>query len=123
MHRLISTVTFNFSCDISKIDEMLMMIYNVIYLMIPLFEGSSGIEHISNCNRKFHATCHGEQILIYWLNTTDSLAREIVKCNGREECTIENPGEICYELIYWCRRSKYDKKQCTFVCKSNVSRV
>ena len=79
--------------------------------MIPLFEGSSGI---SNCNRKFHATCHGEQIVIYWLNTTDvSLAREIMKCNGREECTIENPGEMCYKVYYKCKTSKYDKKHCT----------
>ena len=84
--------------------------------MIPLFEGSSGIEHISICNRKFHATCHGEQIVINWLNITDvSLAREIMKCNGHEECTIENPGEICYELNYWCKASKYDKKQSTIM--------
>ena len=76
--------------------------------MIPLFEGSSGMEHISNCNRTSHATCHREQIVIKWLNTTDTLAREIVKCNGREECTIDNPEKICYEWIYWCLPSKYD---------------
>ena len=81
--------------------------------MIFLFEGSSGI---SKCNRKLHVTCHSEQIVINWLNITDvSLAREIVKCNGREECTIENPEEICYELKYWCMTSKYDKKQCTIM--------
>ena len=77
--------------------------------MIHLFEGS-GL--VSNCNKKLHATCHGEQIVIRWLNTTDvSLAREIMKCNGREECTIENPGEICYRIYYQCITSKYDKKK------------
>ena len=82
--------------------------------MIHLFEGSSGMKHISNCNKKLHVTCPGEQMFIITMHTEDTLAREIVKCNGREECIIENPGEICYSIFYWCITSKYDKEQCTF---------
>ena len=79
-----------------------------------LFQGGAiQIKEKSDCGRESKVTCNGELIAIKKLITTNTLAREIAKCNGLEECTIENPSEICYYMEYWCLRSKY----CWHICK------
>ena len=72
-----------------------------------LFQGGAmHIQEKSDCGRESKVTCNREQIVIEKLRTAYILAREIAKCNGLEKCTIENPREVCYNMSYWCQRSK-----------------
>ena len=72
------------------------------------FQGAKIVEKsVSNCNRKVSLSCNEKHIAIRKLNTTiDSFAMEMLKCNGREVCEIENPEETCIEMSYWCIEGK-----------------
>ena len=73
-----------------------------------LLQGANkGMIQLADCQHGSQVTCDGGRIAIMRLNTTDSLAEDIVKCNGFEECFIKNPGDVYCSMEYWCSLSKY----------------
>ena len=76
--------------------------------LILLQGADKGMTQVSDCRDGFQVTCDGGRITIMKLNTSDSLAAEIVrKCNGFQECVIKNPGDVYCSMEYWCSISKY----------------
>ena len=76
---------------------------------MDLFEDDTfETKKLENCTRGFNASCNvGYEIAIKSLNTTGNMLTDIMKCNGNEKCAVDNPEEICYDLEYQCKYSKY----------------
>ena len=80
------------------------------YSHFALFKGTvlGHAQYLSNCSRNVSVSCRdGNQITIRKVNASDGFGMELSMCNGKENCLIDNPKEICFDMNYWCKKGKY----------------
>ena len=86
--------------------DYLKVFHDFFDVYISIAGSSIEIQELSESSPQFNFSCHTGLIVIKELTTEHSIQTQIVKCNGNEECTVDNPEKVNVELKYWCKKSK-----------------